>query len=312
MRILVTGGAGFIGSHVAGTFLAAGHEVAIVDDLSSGRNQNIPDGATFYECDIRDGALANVFEQVQPEVVSHHAAQISVQASIEDPRLDASINVEGSVNLLECARASGVRKVLYASTGGALYGEPEYLPCDEEHTIAPLSHYGVSKRVTELYLNLYKRLYGLDYTILRYPNVYGPRQDPHGEAGVVAIFIGRMLADQPVTIYGDGEQTRDFVYVGDIAKASIAALDSASGASINLGSNTGSSVNDVFRTLAAITDYRREATFAPARRGDIYQIALTGDRAKELLGWQPSVSLLEGLEETVASVIRMDNEPAKR
>lgn len=306
MRILVTGGAGFIGSHVADAFLAAGHEVAIVDDLSSGRNQNIPAGATLYERDIRDAALADVFTEVQPDVVSHHAAQISVQASIDEPRLDASINVEGSVNLLECCRASGVRKVLYASTGGALYGEPGYLPCDEEHPIAPLSHYGVSKYVTELYLSLYQRLYGLDYTILRYPNVYGPRQDPHGEAGVVAIFIGRMLADEPVTIYGDGEQTRDFVYVGDIARASIAALTEASGESINLGSNHGSSVNEVFQTLAAITDYRRDANYAPPRKGDIYQIALTGARAKELLDWAPSVSLLQGLEETVASVTERD------
>jgi UDP-glucose 4-epimerase len=304
MRILVTGGAGFIGSHVAEAFIAGGHEVAIVDDLSSGHNDNVPAGVTLYECDIRDTGLEDVFAKVRPEVVSHHAAQISVQASIDEPRLDASINVEGSVNLLECARAAGVRKVLYASTGGALYGEPGYLPCDEEHPIAPLSHYGVSKYVMELYLSLYQRLYGLDYTILRYPNVYGPRQDPHGEAGVVAIFIGRMLSGEPVTIYGDGEQTRDFVYVGDIARASIAALTEASGASINLGSNRGSSINEVFQTLAAITDYRHEANYAPPRRGDIYQIALTGSRAKEMLAWEPSVSLLQGLEETVASVTR--------
>lgn len=308
MRILVTGGAGFIGSHVAEAFIAGGHEVSIVDDLSSGRSRNIPDGATFYECDIRDKALAGVFTAARPEVVSHHAAQISVQSSIDVPQLDASINVEGSVNLLECARAAGVRKILYASTGGALYGEPGYLPCDEEHPIAPLSHYGVSKFVTELYLSLYKRLYGLDYTILRYPNVYGPRQDPHGEAGVVAIFIGRMLSGETVTIYGDGEQTRDFVYVGDIAKASIAALTQAPGASINLGSNQGSSVNEVFQTLAAITDYRRDAIYDPPRRGDVYQIALSGSRAKELLGWEPSVSLLQGLEETVASVTRASEE----
>lgn len=306
MRILVTGGAGFIGSHVADAFIAEGHDVSIVDDLSSGNARNIPQGATFHECDLRDTALAGIFDTARPEVVSHHAAQISVQASIDEPRLDASVNVEGGVNLLECARAAGVRKVLYASTGGALYGEPRYLPCDEEHPIAPLSHYGVSKYVMELYLSLYHRLYGLDYTILRYPNVYGPRQDPHGEAGVVAIFIGRMLADEPVTIFGDGEQTRDFVYVGDIARASIAALANASGVSINLGSDLGSSVNDVFRTLAAITDYRHEATYGPPRRGDVYQIALTGSRAREVLGWEPSVSLLQGLEETVAALSRRE------
>lgn len=302
MRILVTGGAGFIGSHVTEALIGSGHDVAIVDDLSSGRIENLPQGATLYQCDIRDPRLAEIFAEVRPEVVSHHAAQISVRASIDDPRFDASINVEGSVNLLECARKSGVRKVLYASTGGALYGEPQYLPCNEEHPIEPMCHYGVSKYTTELYLELYNRLYGMDYTILRYPNVYGPRQDPHGEAGVVAIFINQMLAGEPVTIFGDGDQQRDFVYVGDIARASVAALADGSGQTLNLGSNIGTSVNQIFDILAAATDYKREATYAPARLGEVYQIYLTGERARQILGWNPSVSMVTGLQATVASV----------
>ena len=304
MRILVTGGAGYIVSHVAETLIGEGHAVAILHDLSSGQIANVPQGATLYQCDIRGPQLQDVFDEVRPEIVSHHAAQISVRASIDEPRFDASVNVEGSLNVLEAAHNVGVRKILYASTGGALYGEPQYLPCNEEHPIEPMCHYGVSKYTMELYLGLYKRLYGMDYTILRYPNVYGPRQDPHGEAGVVAIFINQMLADKPVTIFGDGNQQRDFVYVGDIARASIAALTEGSGEIVNLGSNIGTSVNQVFDILAAVTDYKREPNYAPARLGEVYQIYLTGERAKKLLGWEPTVSMLEGLQATVESVER--------
>lgn len=309
MRILVTGGAGFIGSHVADTYLAAGHEVAIVDDLSTGRRANLNAGVSFYECDIRDEALQDVFAEFRPEIVSHHAAQISVQASIDNPRLDTAVNVGGGVNLLECARSAGVQKVIYASTGGALYGEPEYLPCDESHPIAGMSHYAVSKYAFELYLGLYNRLYGLDYTILRYPNVYGPRQDPYGEAGVVAIFIGRMLANQELTIFGDGTQERDFVYVGDIANACLAAIEKGSGMALNLGSSQGTSVNEVFRTLASITDYTRDAVHGPPRKGDVYRVYLTGDRARDVLGWEPTVSLQHGLAETVRHFEAERDEP---
>lgn len=302
MRVLVTGGAGFIGSHVADRLLAEGHQVAIVDNLSTGHRSNIPGEATFYKADIRDAALMNIFEDFRPEAVCHHAAQMSVRVSLQKPRFDASVNVEGSINLLECARAAGTAKIIYASTGGALYGEPEYLPCDEQHPVNPLSHYGISKHSVEHYLYLYSVLYGLDFTVLRYPNVYGPRQDKDGEAGVVAIFAGKMLNGQPVTIYGDGHQQRDFVHVQDVARSNVLALTRGSGAIVNLGSNRGTSVLDIFHGLAGIIDYQLDPQFEPARLGEVYRIYLTGERALAELGWQPEVSLEDGLRDTVNSL----------
>lgn len=299
MRILITGGAGFIGSHVAQQCLEAGHEIAILDDLSTGKRSNIPEGTPLYESDIRSPELKSILDDFKPEVISHHAAQMSVRVSIQEPRRDASINVEGAVNLLEAAYAAGVRKVIYASTGGALYGEPRYLPCDEEHPIVPLSHYGISKHTVEHYLELYAQLYGLDYTVLRYPNVYGPRQDPEGEAGVVAIFTGQMLQGNPITIYGDGLQERDFVYVGDVARSNLLALDRGSRAIVNLGSNAGTSVYEIFSELAAIIGYDLEPAYAPARLGEVYRIFLTGDRASAELGWTPQVELDDGMRRTV-------------
>lgn len=300
MRILVTGGAGFIGSHVVEQCRLAGHEVAVLDDLSTGKFDNIPEGVPFYKCDIRDPELEAAIRDFSPEVISHHAAQMSVRISIRHPRRDAAINVEGSINLLDIAVSSGVRKVIYASTGGAMYGEPRYLPCDEEHPVAPLSHYGISKHTVEHYLELYARLYDLDYTILRYPNVYGPRQDPEGEAGVVAIFIGQMLEDRPVTIYGDGEQERDFVYVGDVARSNLLALERGRQATVNLGSGRGTSVNEIFGALAGTIGYEREAQYAPARVGEVYRIYLTGERAASELGWTPQTTFQAGLDATVA------------
>jgi UDP-glucose 4-epimerase len=304
MRILVTGGAGFIGSHVAALLLSAGHEVAIVDDLSTGHPENIPSGAHFYACDICDDRLESVFADFRPEVISHHAAQMSVRVSIQQPRHDAAVNVGGSVHLLECAIKAGTRKVIYASTGGAVYGEPRYLPCDEDHPVSPLCHYGISKHTVEHYLELYSHLYGLDYTVLRYPNVYGPRQDPEGEAGVVAIFARSMLRNLPVTIYGDGRQERDFVAVADVARATLAALDGGSRTIINIGSGTGTSVREIFNHLAGIIGYTRRPEFGPARLGEVYRIYLSGEHARDLLGWAPSVALGEGLAETVDWVRR--------
>jgi UDP-glucose 4-epimerase len=302
MRILVTGGAGFIGSHVAEHFLEAGHEVMIVDDLSTGHRENIPAEAGFFECDIREPRLINVFNTFRPQIVSHHAAQMSVRVSLQEPRLDASVNVEGTINLLECARKTNVLKVIYASTGGALYGEPLYVPCDERHPVHPLSHYGISKHTVEHYLELYSALYGLDFTVLRYPNVYGPRQDRDGEAGVVAIFAGQMLDDQTVQVYGDGHQQRDFVHVYDVARANVLALSSGSASILNLGSNRGTSVLEIFSNLAQIIGYTREPQFRPTRLGEVYRIYLTGDQARKILSWEPKISLGEGLRGTVNSM----------
>jgi len=300
MKILVTGGAGFIGSHVVDAFINAGHDVVVVDDLSTGRQQNLNPKARFYQLDIRDPGLAEVFEREQPQVVDHHAAQMDVRRSVADPMLDADINVRGTLNLLEMAHTYGVRKIIYISTGGAVYGEPRYLPCDENHPIDPICQYGVSKHVVEHYLLVYRHLYGLDYTVLRYPNVYGPRQNPRGEAGVVAIFTGRMLSGRPVTIYGTGEQERDFVYVGDCARANVMALSAGSREIYNLGSNAGTTINLLFSRLANIIGYSSVPTKEQAKAGETFKIYLDGRKAQAGLGWSPSVTLDQGLQQTVA------------
>jgi UDP-glucose 4-epimerase len=300
MKILVTGGAGFIGSHVVDAMLAAGHEVVVVDNLSTGRLKNLNPQARFYQVDIRSPELADVFERERPEVVDHHAAQMDVRRSVAEPLVDADINVLGTLNLLEIARSHGTRKVIYISTGGAVYGEPRYLPCDEEHPVDPICQYGVSKHVVEHYLHVYRHLYGLDYTVIRYANVYGPRQNPHGEAGVVAIFTGRMLAGQPVTINGTGEQERDFVYVTDCAQANLQALDQGSAGIFNLGSSQGVSVNLLFSTLANIIGYPSKPQLGPAKPGETFKIFLDGRRAQASLGWSPTVTFEQGLQQTVA------------
>jgi len=300
VKVLVTGGAGFIASHVVDLYLERGHEVVIVDDLSTGRESNLNPAAKFYRLDIRDPRLAEVFEKERPDVVNHHAAQMDVRRSVADPLFDADVNIRGSIQVLECARRSDVRRVIYISTGGAVYGEPEYLPCDEAHPINPICPYGASKHTVEHYLYMYRQNYGLDYVVLRYPNVYGPRQDPHGEAGVVAIFTGQMLADQRVVINGDGEQLRDYVYVGDCAGANLKVLESAEASGIfNLGSGRGASVNDIFRALQQATGYRHEAVRGPAKVGETRHIYLTAEKARRSLGWSPTLSLEEGLRRTV-------------
>jgi UDP-glucose 4-epimerase len=273
--------------------------VVVVDDLSTGHAANVPSAAIFYQCDIRDQRLESILAAERPEAICHLAAQMSVRVSIDEPRRDASINVEGSVHLLECARRTSMPKVIYASTGGAIYGEPRYVPCDEQHPIAPLSHYGISKHTVEHYLELYATLYGLDYTALRLPNVYGPRQDPGGEAGVVSIFAGRMLAEQSVVIYGDGTQERDFVYVSDVARGFEAALTRGSRSSINLGSGHGTNVLRIRDELERLVGHTVVTDFQPARLGEVYRIFLTGDRAQRELGWRPEVDLTTGLSTTL-------------
>ncbi len=299
MKVMITGGAGFIGSHVVDAFIQAGHEVIVVDNLSTGRERNLNPKARFYKMDIRDPVLAEVFERERPEIVDHHAAQMDVRKSVVDPLFDADVNVRGTINVLECARRFGTRKVVYISTGGAVYGEPQYLPCDEDHPINPLCQYGVSKHVVEHYLFVYRQLYGLDYLVLRYPNVYGPRQDPHGEAGVIAIFIGQMLADRPVIINGTGEQERDFVYVADCARANVLAAENGCVGIYNIGCGQGTSVNLIFSELKRSTQYRRESRFGPPKAGETFKIYLDSRRAQADLVWKPTVGLREGLEQTV-------------
>jgi UDP-glucose 4-epimerase len=280
--------------------IASEHEVVIVDDLSTGRRTNINPAATFYEIDIRSPDMHAVFEKERPDIVDHHAAQMSVNVSVSHPLLDADINILGTLNLLELCKEFDVKKFVYISSGGTVYGEPEYLPCDEAHPIRPLSPYGVSKYTIERYLYMYYHTYGLDYAALRYANVYGPRQDPKGEAGVVAIFTGQMLQGQPVTIFGDGDQERDFVYVEDIARANLLAMMRGNPRAYNIGSGRGTSVNQIYEALKAITNYDKDARRAPAKPGEVYKTYLTNGLAGEELGWEPQIDLTAGLEQTVA------------
>ncbi len=312
MRILVTGGAGFIGSHVVDSFIEAGHHVAVVDNLSTGRRANLNPRATFYEVDIREPELREVIERERPDVISHHAAQMDVRRSMAEPLFDADNNILGSLNLLECARKLRVRKVIYISSGGAVYGEPQYLPCDEKHPIRPLCPYGVSKYTVEQYLYLYRESYGLDYTILRYANVYGPRQDPHGEAGAVAIFAGHMLAGKSVLINGSGEQERDFIYVEDCARANLLALEKGAGDVYNLGSGVGTSINRIAALLQELTGYKGEPVHGPAKLGETFRIYLDAGRARGVLGWTQTFTLREGLQRTVDYFTTKDTKDTKK
>ena len=300
MKILVTGGAGFIGSHVADRYLADGHEVVVLDNLLTGSRKNLNPQARFVELDIRDGkGVEHLFARERFDVVNHHAAQMDVRKSTEDPLYDAEVNILGSLNLITSAVRHGVKKIVYISTGGAVYGEPKRLPVEEDDAVNPECQYGISKHTVEHYLYLYRLMYKLDYTVLRYPNVYGPRQSPQGEAGVIAIFAGKMLDGEAPTVFGDGNQLRDYVYVGDVAQANALALTDAGGEIINLGSERGTSVLDLYRHLQRILGFQAEPKFAPLRPGEIYRIYLSGRKAKQLLGWQPTVSVEDGLTRTV-------------
>ncbi len=301
MKVMVTGGAGFIGSHVVDACLAAGHEVVVIDDLSTGKRENVNPQARLHVLDMCDeAALEAVMAQERPEVISHQAAKANVRESMVKPQLYARVNVLGSLALLEAARRHGVRKMVYASTGGAVYGEPRYLPADEDHPIDPLDPYGASKHFVEHYLFIYRKHFGIDYTVLRYANVYGPRQDPLGEAGVVAIWTAQMLKGEPAVIFGSGEQERDFVYVGDIARANVLALSQGSGEIINLGSSIGTSINQVFDLVKASTGYAGERIHREAKQGEVFRSYITNAKAKAFLGWQPNISLKEGLALTVS------------
>jgi UDP-glucose 4-epimerase len=303
MKVLVTGGAGFIGSHVVDKLLGNNFEVVVVDDLSTGHEYNLNSAATFYKVDIRSPQMAEIFKKECPDFVDHHAAQMDVRKSVADPLFDADVNVRGSINLIECARQYGIKHFVYISTGGAVYGEPVYLPCDEDHPINPICPYGASKHSVEHYLYMYHTNYGLNYTVLRYPNVYGPRQDPHGEAGVVAIFTGKMLKGEQCVINGDGENTRDYVYVGDCTQGNLLALTVEHKSGIyNLGSGIPTSVNQIFQTLKKITGYPLPEMHGPAKLGETRYIYLKADKAQRELGWQPTWDLEKGLKHTVESL----------
>ena len=299
MKILVTGGAGFIGSHVVDAYLEQGHDVVIVDDLSTGKRENANPKAKFYALDIRDEQLEEVFVAEKPDVVNHHAARANVRESMLKPILYADVNVLGSIRLLELSRKYRVKKFINISTGGAVYGEPVYLPADEQHPVNPLDPYGASKAAFEHYLPLYRTNYGLSFTSLRYANVYGPRQDPFGEAGVVAIFTGKMLCGEQAIINGSGEQERDFVYVGDVAWANVLALDKGDGGFYNIGTGVGTSINQIFFRLKTATRYTLPDVHGPAKAGEVFKIYLNADKARRELGWEPTVNLEEGLRRTV-------------
>ena len=300
MKILVTGGAGFIGSHVADAYIQDGHEVFIVDDLSTGSEHNIHKHARFQKMDIRNPSLKDLFAKERFDVVNHHAAQMDVRRSVADPAFDASVNVLGGLAVLENARQYGVKKIIFASTGGAIYGEQEAFPADEQHPLRPLSPYGITKLSTEKYLYYYKMVHGLDSVILRYANIYGPRQNPHGEAGVVAIFASKMIAHDHPLINGDGEQTRDYTFVGDVVKANLLALQVGGSEVFNVGTGKETDVNVLFRKLKKILDPSCPENHGPAKEGEQRRSVISYQKIKSMLGWSPSVSLDEGLALTAA------------
>ncbi len=300
MKVLVTGGAGFIGSHVVDRLLQAGHEVVVVDNLRTGSRTNLPPGVRLYELDILDPKVEAVFEQERPHVLSHHAAQASVAVSVRDPELDARVNVLGTLHLLRYCVRTGVRHVVFASTGGAIYGEAEAVPCDEEHPARPISPYGVHKLCAEHHLFAWRALYGLRCTVLRYANVYGPRQDPDGEAGVVAIFTAAMLAGKRPVIFGDGLHTRDYVYVEDVAEANLRVIEQGIEGVYNIGTGIETSTRALFDLLRELTGYPEEPAYGPPRPGDVRRISLDCRRAEEAFGWRAKTPLHEGLVRTVA------------
>jgi UDP-glucose 4-epimerase len=298
LKILVTGGAGFIASHIVDAYVNGGHTVVVVDDLSSGVRQNVHPKATFVPLDIRDGKLEEVFKSGKFDVVNHHAAQMDVRKSVADPQYDASVNVLGGLNVFENARRQGVRKIVFSSTGGAIYGEQDYFPADEAHPLQPLSPYGITKLCSEKYLFYYREVYGIDHVILRYANIYGPRQNPHGEAGVVAIFAGKMIRNEQPVINGDGKQTRDYTFVGDVVKANVAALSYNGSNIFNVGTGIEHDVNYLFENLRQHLNPSCPENHGPAKLGEQMRSVISYSKIQRELGWSPSVTLKEGLKLT--------------
>lgn len=301
MKILVTGGAGFIGSHIVDRLIQESHDVVIADNLTTGKRRHINRAANFYRADIRSRWLERVFRRERPTVVCHHAAQMDVRRSVEDPMFDADTNIMGTLNVLRYAVKYGVRKVIFASSGGAVYGEPNQLPVSESHPAHPASPYGISKMVGDEYLRYFHENDGIEYVSLRYANVFGPRQDPHGEAGVVAIFTQKMLQNEQPIINGNGRQTRDFVYVDDVVEANMAALGKEAHGIYNVGTGQETTINELFTLLAGFVNPAIREVHGPAKKGEQMKIALDSSRLHRELDWEPKVSLQDGLERTVAS-----------
>ena len=298
MKVVVTGGAGFIASHIVDAYLARGHEVHIFDDFSTGQKNNLNGSATVHRIDIADGKVVKLIEALKPDALSHHAAQMDVRHSVADPTFDARVNILGFINLLEGCKNAGVKKVTFASSGGAVYGEQEVFPAPESHLTQPASPYGVSKRAGELYLSYYHQAYGLPYIALRYANVYGPRQSAHGEAGVVAIFLSLLLSGKTPLINGDGKQTRDYVYVDDVVAANVAALESPFVGPINIGTGVETDVTTIFEHLRKAVGSEVKAQHGPAKAGEQRRSCLDTRRAGDILGWRPQVALADGLKRT--------------
>ena len=299
MKILVTGGAGFIASHVADGFIESGHDVTIIDNLSTGKKENVPERARFFLMDIGSEECGDLFKTESFDVVCHHAAQMDVRKSVDDPMFDARTNILGSLNLLQASKVYGVKTFIFASTGGAVYGEQETFPCDEKHPTRPISPYGVSKLAVEKYLYYYGEEFGLRSVVLRYANVYGPRQNPLGEAGVIAIFADRLLRRQQPLINGDGKQTRDYVFVEDIVRANLLALDFEQAEIFNVGTATETDVNTLFRLLNQMTGDHSEEKHAEAKKGEQQRSVIDYGKIQKILGWRPTISLTEGLTRTV-------------
>jgi UDP-glucose 4-epimerase len=299
LKILVTGGAGFIGSQVADAYIEYGHDVVIVDNLSTGRKENINPDVKFINIDITDKKIRQLFQVEKFDVVNHHAAQIDVRKSVTDPIDDANINIIGTINILEHCVKEGVKKFIFASTGGAVYGEQNYFPADENHPVNPVSPYGITKLSIEKYLNFYQVEYGLSYSILRYANVYGPRQNPFGEAGVVGIFTNKLLqAEQPI-INGDGSQTRDYVFVGDVVKANLLILKDNTSTIYNIGTGIETNVNELFKILNELTGSKSDKKHGPPAKGEQLRSVISSEKILKELGWKPSTSLNEGLKRTL-------------
>ena len=299
MNILITGGAGFIGSSIADAYRERGHEIVIVDNLSTGKLENVPKGAVFYQMDIRDEGFADIVREHGIDIINHHAAQIDVRRSVEDPRYDLSVNVLGSLNVIEAGLRNNVRRIIFASSGGAGYGEQEYYPADENHPIAPCSPYGITKVTVERYLHYYHVVNGLNYTVLRYTNVYGPRQNPHGEAGVVAIFTDKLLRRQQPVINGDGLQTRDYVFVDDVVRANVLALDMEGSDTFNVSTNVETTVNTIFRVLNEALDSPADEKHGEAKAGEQQRSVCSYEKIKARFDWEPRIPIEQGLRQTV-------------